>query len=51
MLLSAGNVSKTVSLRVAAGGIIVLIARFETSGMHEMWHNLAPRFRRRKDAA
>jgi len=33
------------------GGIIVLIARFEPGGLHEMWHNLSLKFRRRKDAA
>jgi branched-chain amino acid transport system permease protein len=33
------------------GGIIVVIARFEPGGLHEMWHNLVLRFRRRKDAA
>jgi len=29
------------------GGIIVLIARFEPGGLHEMWYRIAPKFRRR----
>ena len=33
------------------GGIIVVIARFEPGGLHEMWYRIAPKFRRRKDAA
>ena len=33
------------------GGIIVVIARFEPGGLHEMWHRIAPMFRRRRDAA
>jgi branched-chain amino acid transport system permease protein len=33
------------------GGIIVIIARFEPGGLHEMWHRIAPKFRRRSDAA
>jgi branched-chain amino acid transport system permease protein len=33
------------------GGIIVIIARFEPGGLHEMWHRIAPKFRRRADAA
>ena len=33
------------------GGIIVLIARFEPGGLHEMWQRIAPKFRRRSDAA
>ncbi len=33
------------------GGIIVVIARFEPGGLHEMWHRIAPRLRRRADAA
>jgi len=32
------------------GGIIVIIARFEPGGLHEMWERVAPKFRRR-DAA
>jgi len=32
------------------GGIIVIIARFEPGGLHEMWHRIAPRFRRRNAA-
>jgi len=32
------------------GGIIVLIARFEPGGLHDMWERIAPKFRRR-DAA
>jgi len=32
------------------GGIIVLIARFEPGGLHEMWHRVAPKFRRRHAA-
>jgi branched-chain amino acid transport system permease protein len=32
------------------GGIIVIIARFEPGGLHEMWERIAPKFRRR-DAA
>ena len=32
------------------GGIIVIIARFEPGGLHEMWHRIAPRFRRRHAA-
>jgi branched-chain amino acid transport system permease protein len=33
------------------GGIIVLIARFEPGGLHELWYRIAARLRRRKDAA
>jgi branched-chain amino acid transport system permease protein len=33
------------------GGIIVLIARFEPGGLHELWYRIAAHFRRRKDAA
>jgi branched-chain amino acid transport system permease protein len=33
------------------GGIIVLIARFEPGGLHELWYSVVARFRRRKDAA
>jgi branched-chain amino acid transport system permease protein len=33
------------------GGIIVVIARFEPGGLHEMWHRIAPKFRKRADAA
>jgi branched-chain amino acid transport system permease protein len=33
------------------GGIIVIIARFEPGGLHEMWLRIAPRFRRGRDAA
>jgi branched-chain amino acid transport system permease protein len=33
------------------GGIIVLIARFEPGGLHELWHRVAPYFRRRPHAA
>jgi branched-chain amino acid transport system permease protein len=33
------------------GGIIVLLARFEPGGMHEMWYRMAPRFVRRWHAA
>ena len=33
------------------GGIIVLIARFEPGGLHDMWERIAPKFRRRSDAA
>src|SRR3954453_11632121 len=32
------------------GGIIVIIARFEPGGLHEMWQRIAPRFRRRNAA-
>jgi len=32
------------------GGIIVIIARFEPGGLHEMWHRIAPKFRRRNAA-
>jgi branched-chain amino acid transport system permease protein len=32
------------------GGIIVIIARFEPGGLHEMWHRIAPRLRRRHAA-
>jgi branched-chain amino acid transport system permease protein len=33
------------------GGIIVLIARFEPGGVHELWYRIAPKFRKRADAA
>ena len=33
------------------GGIIVVIARFEPGGLHEMWQRIAPKFTRRRDAA
>jgi len=29
------------------GGIIVVIARFEPGGLHEMWHRIAPKFGKR----
>src|SRR5437763_2047571 len=29
------------------GGIIVIIARFEPGGLHEMWHRIAPKFGKR----
>jgi branched-chain amino acid transport system permease protein len=32
------------------GGIIVIIARFEPGGLHEMWHRIAPKFRKRHAA-
>ena len=32
------------------GGIIVIIARFEPGGLHEMWHRIAPKLRRRNAA-
>ena len=32
------------------GGIIVLIARFEPGGLHEMWHRIAPKFGKRHAA-
>jgi branched-chain amino acid transport system permease protein len=32
------------------GGIIVIIARFEPGGLHEMWQRIAPKFRRRHAA-
>jgi hypothetical protein len=44
MLLEAHNVSKTFCLRA------VLVARFESSGRHELWYRIASKFRRR-DAA
>jgi ABC-type antimicrobial peptide transport system ATPase subunit len=44
MLLEARNLSKTFSLRAG------LIARFEWSGLHELWYRVAAKFRRR-DAA
>jgi branched-chain amino acid transport system permease protein len=33
------------------GGIIVLLARFEPGGMHELWYRVAPRLLRRRHAA
>jgi branched-chain amino acid transport system permease protein len=36
---------------VLYGGIIVLIARFEPGGLHEMWERVAPKFRKKSDAA
>jgi branched-chain amino acid transport system permease protein len=33
------------------GGIIVLIARFEPGGLHELWYRIAPKFRKRANAA
>jgi len=33
------------------GGIIVLIARFEPGGLHELWYRIAPKFRKRAHAA
>ena len=33
------------------GGIIVVIARFEPAGLSEMWHRIAPKLTRRRDAA
>ena len=36
---------------LSGNGIIVLIARFETSDPHETWYRIAPKFRRRRDAA
>jgi branched-chain amino acid transport system permease protein len=33
------------------GGIIVVIARFEPGGLHEMWQRVAPKFRKRAHAA
>jgi branched-chain amino acid transport system permease protein len=33
------------------GGIIVLIARFEPGGLHELWHRVSPLLRRRAHAA
>ncbi|HYA06053.1 MAG TPA: branched-chain amino acid ABC transporter permease [Xanthobacteraceae bacterium] len=33
------------------GGIIVLIARFEPGGLSELWHRVAPHFRKRAHAA
>jgi branched-chain amino acid transport system permease protein len=33
------------------GGIIVIIARFEPGGLNEMWHRIAPKFRKRANAA
>jgi branched-chain amino acid transport system permease protein len=33
------------------GGIIVLLARFEPGGMHELWYRVAPRLLRRPHAA
>ena len=38
------------STPVETSGILVLIARFETDDLHEMWERIAPKFRRR-DAA
>jgi branched-chain amino acid transport system permease protein len=36
---------------IVYGGIIVLIARFEPGGLHEMWQRLAPRLWKRAHAA
>jgi branched-chain amino acid transport system permease protein len=33
------------------GGIIVLIARFEPGGLHELWYRIAPKLTRKRDAA
>ena len=33
------------------GGMIVLLARFEPGGMHELWDRIAPRLPRRSHAA
>jgi branched-chain amino acid transport system permease protein len=33
------------------GGIILLLARFEPGGMHELWYRVAPRLMRRSHAA
>jgi len=33
------------------GGIIVLLARFEPGGLHELWYRVAPRLARRSNAA
>src|SRR3954462_2093549 len=33
------------------GGIIVIIARFEPGGLNEIWHRIAPKFRKRANAA
>jgi branched-chain amino acid transport system permease protein len=33
------------------GGIIVVIARFEPGGLHELWYRVAPKFRKRANAA
>ena len=33
------------------GGIIVVIARFEPGGLHEMWYRIAAKFARKRDAA
>jgi len=33
------------------GGIIILLARFEPGGMHELWYRIAPRLVRRAHAA
>jgi branched-chain amino acid transport system permease protein len=36
---------------VLYGGIILLLARFEPGGMHELWHRVAPRLMGRSHAA
>jgi branched-chain amino acid transport system permease protein len=33
------------------GGIIVVLARFEPGGLHELWYRIAPRLLRRSNAA
>jgi branched-chain amino acid transport system permease protein len=33
------------------GGIIVLLARFEPGGLHELWYRVAARLLRRRHAA
>ena len=33
------------------GGIIVLIARFEPGGLHELWDRIAAFWRRRRNVA
>ena len=33
------------------GGIILLLARFEPGGMHELWYRISPRLARRPHAA
>ena len=33
------------------GGIILVLARFEPGGLHELWHRAAPLLRRRARAA
>ncbi len=33
------------------GGIIIVLARFEPGGLHELWHRIVPRLRRKPHAA